>query len=78
MEVAPPAHWLADLALTYASIGALFGLVFLAFGIERVDPASRGAYAFRPLLLPGIVLLWPLVAWRWVVTARRVGGEPRR
>jgi hypothetical protein len=35
-----------------------------------VDPAARGAYAFRPLLLPGLVLLWPLVAWRWAVLAR--------
>jgi hypothetical protein len=30
-----------------------------------VSPASTGAYAFRPLLLPGLALLWPLVLWRW-------------
>ena len=34
-------------------------------------PGARGAYAVRPLLVPGIVLLWPLVLWRWAVLARR-------
>ena len=43
----------------------------LGGGIERVEPAARGAYAVRPLLVPGIVLLWPLVLWRWAVLARR-------
>jgi hypothetical protein len=53
----------------YAAAGLAVGLGFLAFGIDRTDPAARGAYAFRPLLLPGMVLLWPLVLRRW----RRVG-----
>ena len=33
--------------------------------IEAIDPVARGAYAFRPLLLPGLALLWPLVLRRW-------------
>ncbi len=76
MEVAPLAHWIAGLAQLYAGIGLVLGVAFLMFGIARVEPAARGAYAFRPLLLPGIALLWPLVAWRWAVLARpaRDGG----
>ncbi len=50
----------------YASFGALVSALFLLFGIDRIDPAARGAYAFRPLLVPGLVLLWPLVMWRWL------------
>ncbi len=50
----------------YASTGALVSILFLVFGIDRIDPAARGAYAFRPLLVPGLVLLWPLVLWRWL------------
>lgn len=42
------------------------GVAFLLFGLDRVDPAARGAYGFRPLLLPGLVLLWPVVVWRWL------------
>lgn len=55
--------WLATLWL-YA--GAAVAALFLLFGIDRVSPDARGAYLFRPLLVPGIVLLWPLVLWRWV------------
>lgn len=52
-------------ATIYWWIGVAVAVLFLTFGIERVDPASRGAYAFRPLLLPGAALLWPVVLRRW-------------
>ena len=54
----------------WAAIGLVTGIAFLLYGIDRVDEAAEGAYAVRPLLLPGIVLLWPLVLWRWRVLAR--------
>ena len=57
--------------LVYAVIGAASALVFLLWGLDRIDPAARGAYAFRPLLIPGIVLLWPLVLLRWIVLELR-------
>jgi hypothetical protein len=49
----------------YLAVGVVFGVAFLFVGIGRVDPAARGAFAFRPLLLPGLTLLWPFVAVRW-------------
>lgn len=49
----------------YLAIGIVVGVAFLFLGIDRVDPAARGSYAFRPLLLPGLALLWPFVAIRW-------------
>ncbi len=58
----------------YCLAGALAAVAFLAFGLSRVAPGARGAYAFRPLLLPGLVLLWPLVLWRWWRLARPPGG----
>jgi hypothetical protein len=51
----------------YGAIGGLMAAWFLLLRIERVDARARGAYAFRPLLVPGLVLLWPLVAWRLAV-----------
>jgi hypothetical protein len=72
----PP--WLAETlvagAETYALAGAAVALAFLLRGIERVEPAARGAHGFRPLLLPGLVLLWPWVVWRWAVLARQGRG----
>jgi hypothetical protein len=60
-----------DAVLVYAVIGAALALIFLLWGIDRIDPAATGAYAFRPLLFPGMVLLWPLVAARWIALERR-------
>ncbi len=45
--------------------GAAVAAVFLTIGIDRIDEDARGAYIFRPLLIPGILLIWPLVLWRW-------------
>lgn len=59
------AWWVIEAARFYAVVGLVVGVAFLVLGIDRLHPAARGAYAFRPLLLPGLAALWPLVAWRW-------------
>ncbi|MEM9872026.1 MAG: hypothetical protein AAF822_12280 [Pseudomonadota bacterium] len=46
-------------------IGAAVAAVFLTIGIDRIDEDARGAYVFRPLLIPGVLMIWPLVLWRW-------------
>lgn len=55
------------LAEIWLYAGLVVAIVFLAYGIDRVEENSRGAYLFRPLLVPGILLLWPLVLARWAV-----------
>lgn len=57
----------------YGGIGGVIALGFVLVGIDRVDPAAHGAYFVRPLLLPGLMLLWPLVLVRWIVLERRKG-----
>lgn len=49
----------------WGAFGIAVALIFLFVGIDRVDEDARGAYIFRPLLVPGILLIWPLVLWRW-------------
>ena len=39
--------------------------LFLFYGIDSCDEDADGAYAFRPLLIPGLLLVWPLAIWRW-------------
>lgn len=52
---------LAVLAL-HALVGLGFAASFLPRRIERLDPSARGSsWAFRLLILPGVVALWPLV-----------------
>ena len=41
-----------DAVCVYAVVGTALGLAFLLWGIDRVDPAAAGAYAFRPLADP--------------------------
>ncbi len=59
------AQMLLLLMQAWCGVGAVIGAAFLLLGLDRVDPAARGAVGFRPLLLPGLVLLWPVVLWRW-------------
>jgi hypothetical protein len=69
------AHILVWMAEAYLLIGFAIGAAFVVFGIDRIDASARGAYAFRPLLLPGLALLWPLVAARWWRAVRRSAGD---
>jgi hypothetical protein len=63
-------------ALVYGLCGLAVGVPFVLVGVNRVDEASRGAsLGFRLLILPGTVALWPLMAAKWIKTARS-GGNP--
>jgi hypothetical protein len=62
--------WIVQAAYAYGGIGLAVAAVFLLHGIDRVDPSAQRAFAFRPLLVPGIVLLWPLVLLRWHILLR--------
>ena len=57
----------------YGYVGLAVAAAFLLIGIERVDAGARRSYAFRPLLIPGCIVLWPLVIWRWVAAERGRG-----
>lgn len=63
-----------DAVRIWLAVGLVFGLAF-AFGggIARVDPAARDAgVPVRLMLLPGLAVLWPVMALRWV-RARSTG-----
>jgi hypothetical protein len=60
------AEVLISIAGWYAALGAVVAALFLAVGLNRIDPAGHGSYLFRVLLLPGLVLLWPIVLLRWL------------
>jgi len=49
----------------WLGVGVLVACAWLTVGVGRVDPAARGAFAFRLLVAPGCVLLWPLLLHRW-------------
>ncbi|MEP7363610.1 MAG: hypothetical protein ABI972_10175 [Acidobacteriota bacterium] len=60
------AGWMAAALGLYAGAGLLFAIPFLAWGLPRMDGAARGSsVAFRVLILPGTVALWPVLLRRW-------------
>lgn len=59
----------------YAAAGLLFAVALLLLGAERVDPHLAGSpVAVRLLILPGVVIFWPLLGWRWL-TGRQAPVE---
>ena len=70
-DIAP--HVVYEAGIAYLIAGCVLAAAFLTVGLDRIDKDARGSIAFRPLLVPGLVLLWPLVAARWIVLERRQG-----
>ena len=62
MIVGTAIYWLV---IAYICCGGAVAVAFLLVGLDRIDASARGAHAFRPLLVPGLVLLWPLVLVEW-------------
>ncbi len=62
MIIADAVYWSG---LVYGGLGLAVAAAFLAFGLDRIDNSARGSLAFRPLLVPGLVLLWPVVIAKW-------------
>lgn len=60
----------------YGGVGSAVALIFLVYGMDRIDAAAKGAYAMRPLLVPGLVILWPIVILRWIALERAQGRQP--
>ena len=65
------AETLLDIGRIYLMIGGAATLLFCFVAVGRIDPNGENAWVFRPLLVPGVVLLWPLVLYRWM---RIAGG----
>lgn len=51
----------------YLAAGTLFAIPFVLKVVTRIDPhAVGGTWGFRLLILPGTMVLWPLLLWRWM------------
>ncbi len=63
-------------ATLYGIIGVIFTIIFLIFGIEESDSAAKGTSPlFKSLLIPGIIIFWPLFAIRWIIGVRNPPQE---
>lgn len=63
-------------AAIYFAVGFLFAIPFVLAGAPRIDPGAKGAsIAFRLLILPGSIALWPWLLARWVSGRREPPSE---
>ena len=58
------------IAQIYCVIGLVVALAFITIGLGRIELAARGAFLFRLQIIPGLILLWPIVIVRWVALER--------
>jgi hypothetical protein len=55
------------LMLIYLFAGIVFASLFLFKGIHIVDEGAHGSSrGFYIIIIPGIVLLWPLLLKKWI------------
>ena len=65
------AEIMVTVAAVYLACGVAIGVPFVLRGLNRVDAAAQGSsLAFRLLLLPGTIALWPVMVRKWL-SARR-------
>ena len=61
------AAWFLVLFTIYLLCGLAFAIPFVLNGVGKIDPhAAHGSWGFRLLILPGTIMLWPLMARRWI------------
>lgn len=54
-------------AALYLKVGACVALPFVTFGVGRIEPSAKGgSLLFRALITPAAILLWPLIATRFI------------
>lgn len=66
---------LVEAAIVYGWIGLAVAVAFLVVGVDRIDQSARGSYAFRPVVAPGVIVLWPLVLWLWLAKERALRSD---
>ena len=51
----------------YLIIGLLFAILFVTIGVHKVDADMHNApVGMRLILIPGSVLLWPVMMIKWI------------
>jgi len=56
----------------YLIFGVVFALAFVLFGVERVDATAHGSTpGFRLIIIPGAMLLWPILLRKWLKVTKK-------
>jgi hypothetical protein len=51
--------------------GVIFTFFFIARGLEKIDEeAAASTWGFRIIIIPGCILLWPVLLKKWIKAAK--------
>lgn len=51
----------------YLLCGILFAIPFITKGVTVIDEGAAGTnFSFRLIILPGTIVLWPLLLSKWI------------
>ena len=54
------------LVFIYLIAGAVFAIAFLLRGIYVVDETAKGgSIGFKLIITPGVIVLWPVLLFKW-------------
>jgi hypothetical protein len=58
---------IGPLILAYLAFGLAFAVAFVVKGALVIDQSTHGTgVKFRLMILPGSILLWPYLLFRWI------------
>ena len=57
----------------YLICGLVFAIAFLIKGIAVVDEGAHGSgIGFRIIILPGVIVFWPLLLKKWMKAVKEI------
>ena len=55
------------IVLIYLLLGVLFVIPFLVKGLTKVDEGAHGGtIGFKIIIIPGVVVFWPVLLNKWI------------
>ena len=55
------------IAAIYLLGGVLFVIPFLMNGLEKIDEGAHGStIGFKIIIIPGVIVFWPVLLRKWV------------
>ena len=53
--------------LIYLLFGLLFAIPFVIKGVGKIDEGAKDStIGFRIIILPGVIVFWPFLLWKWI------------
>jgi hypothetical protein len=57
----------------YLFAGLVFAIPFVSKGVTKIDEGAHGStWGFRIIIIPGVIVFWPLLLKKWLKSPTRL------